>query len=711
MNDLHYKVEFFSSWHCGSGLDGGDDADSIPLVDRDGLPFIPGRTLKGLVREAAEVLYANDASDFITRVFGNEGSEQGSASWSNACIADEQRQRIIQEKLASAVRTARYFVSLDEKGQAKDHCLRRAEFVVPMTLFGCICNVSSDDSKLLRDCLGFIKQMGTQRSRGFGRCQFKVCEERKANQEQQTLPREIADVVTFSCCFESEVVLNSSAATEDNHESLDYIPGANFLGMAARTLYGKLGGEEFAVFHSGQVRFSDGQPLVDGRGAFVCPSNWFVYKGEGISSGTRLFPFQQATPEDLQVKPIKQQRGGYCLLEDGGGLHAAPSPLKSFTLKSGYDREKRGSKEGILFGYSALPPKSQWYFTVTFSPEISQDIRRRVVGALIGPQRLGRSRQAQYGAVRIALQTLPARAPSPQPAENGTFYYLYAASHLAFRDEFGVETIQPSAEQLGFPPEANARVRPDKSWLRTHRYAPWNGKRASRDADRLCISRGSVLCVESAMPPDSQKLAAGLGLFRAEGFGCVWVNPAFLWSKSIAAQPSADPAAGRAATGKNDKLLGYLQRQLAVRQANQLVARAIDEFSGQVRSTRVTPSQWGAVRARVTTCLTYAGLKQLLFEENAMAGTGDYIDQIKNNRASHDHHPGFLVHGRVANAWKANRMIDKLRQAMDDFFGCQELAALGLNRDSWTLVFVERLCAEMAKKAAKAKKRQTGREG
>ncbi|NMA44955.1 MAG: hypothetical protein GX945_00180 [Lentisphaerae bacterium] len=711
MNVLNYQVEFFSCWHCGSGLGGGDDADAIPLLDHDGLPFIPGRTLKGLVREAAELLYADESGDFIIRVFGDEGSEQGVASWSNACMADEQRQAILQQKLAGALRTARYFVSLDEKGQAKEGCLRRAEFVVPMTLYGSIGYLSPEDGKLLKDCLGFIKQMGTHRSRGFGRCQFTVSEERQAGQDRQTPPPDIADVVTFSCRFESEVVLNSSAATEDNHESLDYIPGANFLGMAARSLYGKLDGEEFAVFHSGHVRFNDGRPLIGNKASFVCPANWFVYKGEGIGSGARLFPFQQATPEDLQLKPIKQQRGGYCLLEDDGALRAAPALSKSFSLKSGYDREKRGSKEGILFGYSALPAESQWYFTVTFSPRISQDTRRRVVGALLGPQRLGRSRQAQYGAVHIALLTLPPLAPAPQPAEAGKFYYLYAASHLAFRDERGLETIQPDAQQLGFPPDA--KLRPDKSWLRTHRYAPWNGKRASRDADRLCISRGSVLCVESTRPPDAQKLAAGIGLFRAEGFGNVWVNPAFLWAENIAAQAPAERPAGTAAVDKNDRLLGYLRQRQAVRRANQLVTQAIDDFSRQVRSSRVTPSQWGAVRARATTCRTYAELKLLLFEkeEKVTAGPVDYIDQIKSNRASRDHHPGFLVHGRVANAWKGNGMIDKLKDAMDAFYAQPELASLGLDQDSWTLLFVERLCAEMAKKTAKAKKRQTGREG
>ena len=54
MKDLNIKIEFFSPWHCGSGLSAGADADSLVIKDINGLPFIPGKTIKGLIREAVE---------------------------------------------------------------------------------------------------------------------------------------------------------------------------------------------------------------------------------------------------------------------------------------------------------------------------------------------------------------------------------------------------------------------------------------------------------------------------------------------------------------------------------------------------------------------------------------------------------------------------------------------------------------------------------
>jgi CRISPR/Cas system CMR subunit Cmr4 (Cas7 group RAMP superfamily) len=51
MNTIAYQIDFFSYWHASSGLAGGAYADLLVNKTREGLPYIPGRTLKGLLRE------------------------------------------------------------------------------------------------------------------------------------------------------------------------------------------------------------------------------------------------------------------------------------------------------------------------------------------------------------------------------------------------------------------------------------------------------------------------------------------------------------------------------------------------------------------------------------------------------------------------------------------------------------------------------------
>ena len=72
---IDYSIEFFSYWHCGSGLAAGADVDELAIKDGDGLPYVPGRTVKGLLRDAAESLARAGAVDgaFIPEVFGEIG--------------------------------------------------------------------------------------------------------------------------------------------------------------------------------------------------------------------------------------------------------------------------------------------------------------------------------------------------------------------------------------------------------------------------------------------------------------------------------------------------------------------------------------------------------------------------------------------------------------------------------------------------------------
>lgn len=43
----------------------------------------------------------------------------------------------------------------------------------------------------------------------------------------------------FKCTLLSDVILNQKAATEGPNQTLDFIPGSNFLGIVASKLYPK----------------------------------------------------------------------------------------------------------------------------------------------------------------------------------------------------------------------------------------------------------------------------------------------------------------------------------------------------------------------------------------------------------------------------------------------------------------------------------------
>ena len=181
--DIKYKIEFFSNWHCGSGLAAGADVDALVVKDAEGLPYVPGKTIKGLLREAAEEL--NGTSSLLNKIFGlsgeaklsdSETSRVGESFFSNAILPEGSA--IIASNLIPHLYQTFASTSIDEEsGIAKDNTLRRIETVIPCCLEGEIRNIPEIGTALLEEAMQFIKRMGTGRNRGYGRCKISVIKE------------------------------------------------------------------------------------------------------------------------------------------------------------------------------------------------------------------------------------------------------------------------------------------------------------------------------------------------------------------------------------------------------------------------------------------------------------------------------------------------------------------------------------------------------
>jgi CRISPR/Cas system CSM-associated protein Csm3 (group 7 of RAMP superfamily) len=182
-----YKIDFHSYWHIGSGLSGNTYADLLVLKNDEFLPFIPGKTLKGLLREAAELLMPalNDdfPDDFIKVVFGRSPDDdnlrnetytsEGISFFSNAQLPENIAKEIITSNdFRNILYKTISSTALDKEGIAKTNSLRQFEVCVPLTLFGMVHQFPSDEKfiQALKYCLSYIKRMGLQRNRGFGNC-------------------------------------------------------------------------------------------------------------------------------------------------------------------------------------------------------------------------------------------------------------------------------------------------------------------------------------------------------------------------------------------------------------------------------------------------------------------------------------------------------------------------------------------------------------
>jgi len=165
---MKYKITFFDFWHLGSGTSAGASLDSLVVKDSFGLPYVPGKTLKGLVRENMEL----HAPEKVSKIFGEEGSCIAESYFSNATLDEKTRAYLktnisLQKHLFDKITSTK----IEANGIAKDKSLREIEVVVPLTLTG---EIHCEDASSISDALMMIKQMGLNRNRGLGRCKVEV---------------------------------------------------------------------------------------------------------------------------------------------------------------------------------------------------------------------------------------------------------------------------------------------------------------------------------------------------------------------------------------------------------------------------------------------------------------------------------------------------------------------------------------------------------
>lgn len=319
----------------------------------------------------------------------------------------------------------------------------------------------------------------------------------------------------FICTLLSDVILSMHSSAIGIKETLDFIPGNNFLGIVAKQLYNKLKPEEqLALFHSAEVYFGDAHPYIHGQRAIRVPAAFYHPKyDENTLYVHHLVDHAQLHREHPQLQ-LKQCRKGFYVIEDN--ILKKVNINTNISVKSAYDSENRRSKDEQMYTYQSMQQGAQFAFEVRAN---NAEVLAQIENALRGIHSIGRSRTAQYGRVEIAVGNF--QEPESQ-AITSTEVVVYADSRLIFIDQYGLPTMQPTAEDLGL----NGKILWDKSQIRTFQYAPWNGKRQEWDMDRCGIEKGSVFVVHCTNHVENTPSL--VGEYTNEGFGKIIINPSFL---------------------------------------------------------------------------------------------------------------------------------------------------------------------------------------
>lgn len=191
--NIKYKIVFHTDWHCGSGLAAGADVDALVVKDKNGMPFIPGKTIKGLIRESVEEIRClqgkcHEDLDIFENAFGyfdkdKEEMRKGSMFFTNATLEENEYDVIISNDAATFLYRKVASTAIGKDGIAKEHSLRKMEVVVPCILIGEIHDVPFELGAEIKEAMKFIKRLGLNRNRGLGRCTISIIEGKEGHNE------------------------------------------------------------------------------------------------------------------------------------------------------------------------------------------------------------------------------------------------------------------------------------------------------------------------------------------------------------------------------------------------------------------------------------------------------------------------------------------------------------------------------------------------
>lgn len=475
----------------------------------------------------------------------------------------------------------------------------------------------------------------------------------------------------FRCTLLTDVIVNQKSSSVGNQQTLDFIPGNSFLGIAAAALYNDpqlSGAEKFKLFHSGDVVFGDAHPEKNGVRTLRVPASYYYPKGKE-SEHNYYIHHGYHRDQDAEKMQLKQCRNGFYAIK--ANQLDKTSVKMNFAIKSAYDSEKRRSEDEKMYGYQSLCSGQSFLFEVRLTDAVLS-FEQAIADVLTGRHRIGRSRTAQYGLVAIKKADESCFREYSQQAEGDCL--VYADGRLIFLDHAtGQPTYQPTAQDLGLK---TGEIVWSLSQIRTFHYSPWNGKRMSFDSERIGIEKGSVFFVKNAegCPP----VSGYVGHYIQEGFGKVIYNPDFLAYDTNANGKSRyevcedetatqNPESSASDVNCNSPLIQYLTQRQENAQQDDDIYNAVNDFCKKYQSRfrdGSFASQWGQIRS---IAMTYPSPEKLKEQVD------DYVSQ-----------------GVAKPKWSKMQRAIKLQEFMDkvEFKSCLQEAVVNL-------------AAEMAKKSRK----------
>jgi CRISPR-associated protein Csx10 len=632
---LALRIEFLSDWHVGTGDTLSIDVDAAIARDHEGFPMVPGKTLTGLLRDAAEQIapsLGEGWDEWVEALFGTQigASRNGAMCAATLSVRPARLRGRLRRAIASdpdartmvrLLAATRSSTAVDERGAARAGSLRTIEvaraglvLIAPVELH---VDGSGRDAAIafVAACARMTESIGGGRRRGLGRARVTLV---RIDRDVETAvepddwasalpeqappapPRDAAHVAVAAASGQEGAtvvvrldiealtpVLASPQRRGNESVSLTYLPGATLLPIVARALAAQgvdvptaLADGTLVVRHAHPaVRGADGR---DGR-AWPAPAVFTHAKGDARSEWWSSL----AGVERPQGSPRKAVRSGW-LSPDG--LARQSVALASRMHNQIDDRSQRTPDHGGLYVYEAIAAGQHFVAEVVLAGACAARATD-LCAAISGPASIGRSKKDDYGSVVVT-----ARIDDQQTASEPAAATPASSTVLCLSDVvIDAPNLGPTAAPIALA-DAVARatgvplLQPTaRSIVRSARIDTWHASWGLPRPTLVTIAAGSVLEVTPGL-----NVAPGerlrIGERTAEGFGDVVVSPALLErdvpAETRAVRTNAPSASSDALATDDAVLIESLRRRATIDRIERL---AVERIAGTLTGTLLEP--------------------------------------------------------------------------------------------------------------------------
>lgn len=417
----------------GDGFSSSIDLDVC--YDAQGLPVLPGRRIKGCLREAAQLV----GYERLDEVFGVSGESAPGSIWVSAGEVREDLKVVVLDDVQQTLgryTSLRAMTKIDDTtGGAEENTLRYVRVVRHYVLGGegleelvFVVPIDVDEEYVdgLRDLVvPALRNIGLGRNRGLGavRCELRSPDVATTNDGVYRFGGdfEVSHGEGEMCRVSYVVTLGSPVMLprDNGNRSGDFIPGTSVLGAFASRLRDSADFDE--LFLRGRTRFSPLYP-IDADGMRCIPSPSFVVKVKGgDEDGLHRNGLTFTCGEGQAAKPL---RGGFV------GSDWLPVPVVTETV---YHHSRQG--EGTLYTQRCLGIGQRLCGFVECPSDFISEIKNVLAS---GELSFGRSKTAQYAlcVVEPAGRDF-SREDERVFIEAGENYALVLESDLLLRDATG----------------------------------------------------------------------------------------------------------------------------------------------------------------------------------------------------------------------------------------------------------------------------------